>query len=67
MCLLDLDFGFPLECSKKCTKREPVELNFFFLCVHQVKGKHCSSFSSCVWTEAQRQVYQLWRRYEEQP
>ncbi|XP_050926690.1 calcium uptake protein 3, mitochondrial isoform X5 [Lates calcarifer] len=31
----------------------------------RVKGQHYTSFSSCVRSEARRQVHQLWRRYKE--
>ncbi|XP_070775039.1 calcium uptake protein 3, mitochondrial [Enoplosus armatus] len=31
----------------------------------RVKGRHHTSFSSCVRSEARRQVHQLWRRYKE--
>ncbi|XP_071359458.1 calcium uptake protein 3, mitochondrial isoform X4 [Trachinotus anak] len=31
----------------------------------RVKGQHYTSFSSCVRSEARRQVHQLWRRYRE--
>ncbi|XP_054865888.1 calcium uptake protein 3, mitochondrial isoform X5 [Amphiprion ocellaris] len=31
----------------------------------RVKGQHYSSFSSCVRSEARKQVHQLWRKYQE--
>ncbi|KAL7403720.1 hypothetical protein ABVT39_004104 [Epinephelus coioides] len=33
----------------------------------RVKGRHHTSFSGCVRSEARRQVHQLWRRYTEKP
>ncbi|XP_049899254.1 calcium uptake protein 3, mitochondrial isoform X6 [Epinephelus moara] len=33
----------------------------------RVKGRHHTSFSGCVHSEARRQVHQLWRRYTEKP
>ncbi|XP_042341761.1 calcium uptake protein 3, mitochondrial isoform X4 [Plectropomus leopardus] len=33
----------------------------------RVKGRHHTSFSGCVRSEARRQVHQLWRSYKEKP